>query len=81
VRSLDDLFQTFKTVASDDDMLLFARWYYPLLYAPSPSGGNSRHFVHGGIPLGPEGAGDGPRAECSDGSTVYAPRDAYQLPG
>jgi hypothetical protein len=27
---LDDLFQTFKNLASDDDMLLFARWYESL---------------------------------------------------
>jgi hypothetical protein len=61
LRSLDDLFQTFTTLASDDDMLLLARWYDSLLHAPSPFGGNSRHFVHGGILLGPAGAGDGPR--------------------
>jgi hypothetical protein len=41
---LDDLFQTFKNIASDDDMLLFARWYDSLLHAPSPAGGNRRHL-------------------------------------
>jgi hypothetical protein len=41
---LDDLFQAFKNLASDDDMLLFARWYDSLLHAPSPAGGNRRHL-------------------------------------
>jgi hypothetical protein len=41
---LDDLFQTFKTLASDDDMLLFTRWYDSLLHAPAPAGGNRRHL-------------------------------------
>jgi hypothetical protein len=35
---LDDLFQTFKTLASDEDMLLFARWYDSLLHALQPAG-------------------------------------------
>jgi hypothetical protein len=41
---LDDVFQTFKTLASDEDMLLFARWYDSLLHAPPPPGGNRRHL-------------------------------------
>jgi hypothetical protein len=41
---LDDLFQTFKNLAIDDDMLLFARWYDSLLHALSPAGGNRRHL-------------------------------------
>jgi hypothetical protein len=41
---LDDLFQTFKALASDEDMLLFARWYDSLLHAPPPAGGNRRHL-------------------------------------
>ena len=41
---LDDLFQTFKTLASDEDMLLFAQWYDSLLHAPPPPGGNRRHL-------------------------------------
>jgi hypothetical protein len=41
---LDDLFRTFKGLASDEDMLLFARWYDSLLHAPPPPGGNRRHL-------------------------------------
>jgi hypothetical protein len=41
---VDDLFQTFKTLASDEVMLLFALWYDSLLHAPPPPGGNRRHL-------------------------------------
>jgi hypothetical protein len=41
---LDDLFQAFKNLASDDDMLLFARWYESLLRVAPPAGGNRRHL-------------------------------------
>jgi hypothetical protein len=42
--SLDDIYATFKTLATDEGMRHYSAWYDSLLSAPPPKGGNRRHL-------------------------------------